>query len=145
MIQLTKCIEWTGTKHKQGYGRLILRGKLVLAHRVAYCEQHGLSLNEIAGMVVRHKCDNPSCVNPEHLEIGTQSDNVADCESRGRARHPSCESNGRAKLTAEDVLAIRKRCVKGCRVNGVKAIARDLKMSDSTIGGIVSGVYWVGV
>lgn len=75
-----------------------------LAHRVVYCIANGLDLSQIDGQVIRHKCDNTRCVNPEHLEIGTQQDNIRDTRIRGRVAHPR-------KLTYEQVLEIRTKCV----------------------------------
>jgi len=60
------------------------------------------------GLVVRHRCDNPRCVNPAHLELGTQADNVRDREERGRRIAPRGAAHGRARLTVEQVVAIRE-------------------------------------
>lgn len=78
------CWEWAGFRHKQGYGRLRVLGKLTLAHVLAYKIWRG---DVPDGMKVRHTCDNPPCINPEHLLLGTQADNVQDMVSRGRARN----------------------------------------------------------
>lgn len=79
------CWLWTGAKIRRGYGRLCFKGcKTCAAHRVA----HILFIGEIpAGMLVCHSCDNPSCVNPEHLWIGTHRDNFNDMIKKGRHRH----------------------------------------------------------
>ena len=77
--------------------------KTVSAHRVSYEAYNG----EIPkGLVVRHKCDNPSCINPDHLELGTQQQNVADRENRGR-RDVKGEQVGTAKLSEMQVMAIK--------------------------------------
>ena len=78
------CKLWKKGKNKQGYGQRWYAGKNVLAHRAAYCGANGLTLEDIKGKVVRHTCDNPTCVNPKHLLLGTQLDNVRDCIERGR-------------------------------------------------------------
>jgi hypothetical protein len=76
------------------------------AHRLIYEECFG----EIPkGQVVRHKCDNPACLNPEHLELGTQTDNVADMYKRNRSYNKSGEGNPRVLLTVEQVKEIRKK------------------------------------
>lgn len=81
-----------------GHVNLKRDGKTVYAHRIAYEENHG----EIPdGMVIRHKCDNSSCINPEHLEIGTHDDNVKDRVKRNRSASGS--KHGRSKITEKDV------------------------------------------
>lgn len=75
------CWEWTANALKSGYGRFKLDGKQMYAHRVAYELMVGLIP---PGVKVRHKCDNPPCVNPDHLELGTHADNMRDRDERGR-------------------------------------------------------------
>lgn len=78
-----ECWEWLGTRDRAGYGRMSTRrGQApVRAHRVSW-ELHYGAIPD--GMVVRHKCDNPACVNPAHLLIGTYRQNMADAVERGR-------------------------------------------------------------
>lgn len=85
-------------------------GKQCCLHRKVYCEYNGLRLEDIEGLVVRHKCDNPRCINGAHLEMGSQKDNAQDCVRRGRRarRKPSLH-----KLTEEQVDAIRKEYIPG--------------------------------
>lgn len=78
----TGCIEFSGYR-SNGYGIIKLEGKNQKAHRVAYTLEHG-DIPE--GLVVRHKCDNPSCINVAHLELGTQQDNIEDMFKRGRSK-----------------------------------------------------------
>jgi hypothetical protein len=91
----TRCIEWSGRRDKNGYG---ITSKDKRAHREAWIEANGPIP---AGMHVLHHCDNPPCINPEHLFLGTQADNNADMHAKGRYR------NGRTKLMADDIAAIR--------------------------------------
>lgn len=89
-------------KNSDGYPNAKIRGKTRIISRFIFEECFG----EIPeGMVVRHKCDNPSCINPEHLELGTHKQNVNDRVQRNRSAHG--ESHGRAKLTEKDVVSIR--------------------------------------
>jgi hypothetical protein len=79
---LTGCVLWTGTKRTNGYARFANNGvRNQYGHRVAFEIFNGPIPK---GKVVRHACDNPLCVNPGHLEIGTQADNMKDRFSRGR-------------------------------------------------------------
>lgn len=93
------------TSHRlngEGYGYLYSNGKGVRAHRFVYQECFG---NIPHGIVVRHKCDNRGCINPEHLQLGTQSENMRDAVSRRRTAHG--ERNGRAVLTEETARKIK--------------------------------------
>jgi len=78
----TGCFKFVGSKDPRGYGKIYYNGKSEYAHRLSWLLQVG----EIPeGKVIRHICDNPSCVAVEHLELGTQQDNVKDMHERGRA------------------------------------------------------------
>lgn len=106
-----ECWEWTGYRSPLGYGRFNLTGtKPVLAHRFAWELQHGPIPD---GLVVCHHCDNPRCVRPDHLFLGTQRDNLLDMGRKGRRRgtfssaRTSGEANRAAKLTVEEVRRIR--------------------------------------
>ncbi len=81
---MTPCVEWTGSCTTQGYGQKWFDGRLWMMHRRVMAEEYGE--DAIKGKVVRHKCDNPSCYRLDHLEIGTQADNLRDMHERGRDR-----------------------------------------------------------
>lgn len=109
------CWLWQGAKTGNGYGNFSVpeMSAKMAAHRVAYWLASGEYPPD--GLVVRHKCDTPLCVNPHHLEIGTVSDNVRDMIERGRqpVRDQRGEKNGAAKLTAADVERIRELIAMG--------------------------------
>ncbi len=99
------CWEWQAYKNAQGYGKFGIDRKVKLAHRVSYELKHGELSDTIC---VLHKCDNPSCVNPDHLFLGTRGDNIRDCISKGRGDRVSGENHYKAKLSTEDVRLIRQ-------------------------------------
>ena len=128
-----QCWPWKGAKNPKGYGHLIVDGKKVMAHRVAYQLVNG----EIPeGDVVRHSCDNPACCNPRHLATGSHKDNTRDMVMRRRSAMG--EKNGRTKLTEADVLYIR------CNPEGLsgKALAKKFGLASSTISYIRAGRSW---
>jgi hypothetical protein len=134
------CWEWTGTKNPLGYGKFHLEGKSgCLAHRVSYQHYFG---NVSAGSGVLHRCDNPSCVNPDHLFAGTQADNMRDCSRKGRVRTSdrSGENNQHAKLTRNRAAVIRQRYFMG----GVtmKNLAEEFDVSEATISRVVNKRTW---
>lgn len=87
------CLEFQGGRDKDGYGYCMGHGERK-AHRLSYVLSYG---PVPSGMLVRHKCDNPCCVNPEHLELGTASDNMKDRSARGR--HPVGAKASQTKIT----------------------------------------------
>lgn len=132
----SECWDWTAGKHRQGYGQFKLDGRQQLAHRFSY----QLYIGGITdGLCVCHKCDNPACVNPSHLFLGTQNDNMHDCANKGRSFDSSGEKNGMSKLTEEDVRTIRTMYASGARQAD---IAREFGVSRSTIYLIVHNRHW---
>ena len=101
---MSGCKLWTGHANDQGYGCLRHEGKMRKAHVLAFINATGIV--PARGQVVRHRCDNPSCIEETHLLLGTQKDNVADCRQRGRMWMPRGEANSTSKLTDEKVLEI---------------------------------------
>lgn len=103
ILKTDTCWLWQGSTNSYGYGIFLLPGeKKVRAHRFSYEKWVGKLL---ADQVVLHMCDNPICVNPQHLKAGTKLDNNQDAKSKNR--HAFGERNGHAKLTAEQILAIK--------------------------------------
>jgi len=77
----TDCWHWCGPTNTFGYGRMTYQGRLQVAHRLSWIAFNGPIPD---GLSVLHKCDNPSCINPEHLWLGTYSDNIKDAYQKGR-------------------------------------------------------------
>jgi len=140
---LTTCIDHGCKGYGLGYATAWIKlpcgtKKPTTKHRKVYYESTG-ELPE----VVRHKCDNPRCINPDHLEGGTQKDNMQDCVRRkrlGDSRNFG-SANGRTVLTSEDVRAIRKLYVKGSREYGSTALAKQFGVGTSQIHRVVKGVH----
>ena len=99
------CVLWDKCTDPQGYGVAWVDGKKVMAHRAAWTKANGPIP---AGMCVLHRCDTPSCVNPEHLFLGTRGQNNADRAAKKRSADVSGEKHPMAKLTAHQVLTIRE-------------------------------------
>lgn len=107
---MTGCIEHNQKGYRYGSTKTLINGvkKNTGMHRVAYCKAKGVTHESTIGLVVRHKCDNKRCINPDHLEIGTSVDNAQDAIERGRRAPTRCELNPNARLTPEDVAYIRQ-------------------------------------
>jgi hypothetical protein len=142
-VEPDACWTWIGAKKEtgpgQGYGSFKLKSDTSRgAHRVSYALFNDVSPGE---MKVCHRCDNPPCVNPAHLFLGTQLDNIHDMVAKGRrvAVDQSGENNGAAKLTAEQVERI-KRCIVQGESN--QCIARRYNVSHSLISRISLGKSW---
>lgn len=131
------CWEWLAGKNSRGYGMIAIHKIMRLAHRVAY----ELAVGPIPeGMCVCHKCDNPVCVNPSHLFLGTQADNVADMDAKGRGNRPAGEHHPRAKLTADQVGEIRRRYTGGRGEQ--KTLAAEYGVNNQSISDIVLNKRW---
>lgn len=127
------CHVWTASKDANGYGHIRYQQRTWLAHRVVYLLTHGSLSDDV---FVCHRCDNPSCVNPSHLFIGTQQDNMDDMVSKGRQRFLSGESHVNSKLTQADVENIRS----DTRLHRV--IAAQYGVSRGLVSHIKRGVAW---
>jgi hypothetical protein len=133
------CLVWTGSKDSTGYGRLMaaFAPGVRFAHRMSWLLSRGEFDHKLR---VLHRCDNPSCVRPEHLFLGTQADNVADMCAKGRARPPAPQfgsKNRQSALHEEDVWAIRHGLLK-FGLGSQAAIARDYCVSPMTISRIAT-------
>ncbi|HAM58783.1 MAG TPA: hypothetical protein DCQ64_26575 [Candidatus Rokubacteria bacterium] len=136
-----ECWEWQGSKNDVGYGFMGGAKTKVYAHRWSYASFIGPIPD---GAFVCHHCDNPACVRPSHLFVGTQAENMADCAAKKRARTRPMpgETNPFARLTNSDVRDIRERLSHGDA--GVD-IARSHGVSQSTVSHIKNGRSWATV
>ena len=134
------CWLWTAGKSRTGYGTVRVCGMMRKAHRVAFEAVHGAGSAE--GLVVRHKCDTPSCVNTAHLDCGSQADNNRDKMVRGRFVACKGEAHGLSKLTDEDVRTIRAEYVRGSRDFGQYALARRFRVHQAQIFNVVNHHTW---
>lgn len=154
------CWIWTAAVGSHGYGVIAIRhGVYMLAHRFAYERANG-PIPE--GLFVCHTCDNRKCVQPEHLFVGSNADNMADARAKGRlkgisrpkwdSQHPQRmnpglilrgEQHGNAKLTESAIREIRSADVSR---RGSKAVlSRKYRVADQTITRIVRGESWAHV
>lgn len=140
----TGCWEWRGAKNEHGYGVIGKEGGKrsgnIKAHRLSY--QIFRHANLAREEFICHRCDNPPCVNPDHLFVGTQRDNVADMISKGRNSKPPVrygEANNKAKLTEESVLKIRKLFAQGL---SSPKIARLFSVTKPAILAIINHKTW---
>ncbi len=135
---LTPCIRGEGRVHiHSGHLRRYHNGRDMLAHRVAWIEKHGAIAD---GLCVLHRCDNPACINVEHLFLGTRGDNNRDCAAK--ERNARGEINGAAKLTAALVLQIKAGLEAG---KSMRALSREFGVAYSTIHPIREGRTWTHI
>ena len=135
-----RCIPFAGKRRKNGYGYTQFMGRQYLAHRLAYALNEFLHPDALSGLVIRHKCDNPACINVEHLEPGTQQDNADDKVKRGRSLRG--EAVAGAKLTADMVASIKAAYVPRSRHANQYQLAQRFGVSQSEISHILSGKRW---
>lgn len=135
---LEKCWIWIANTDRDGYGRISLKGFQYKAHRISWEIYNGPILN---GLLVLHKCDNPSCVNPNHLFLGTHKDNSFDMVNKGRSNHFLGSTNSRSILSEHDVLEILTSVENGA-ITSIDQIINKYKVSKSTIFQIFDGKNW---
>lgn len=134
----TGCIEWTGAI-RTGYGLFRLNGKTQTAHRISWLIYRG----PINGQLVLHKCDNKKCVNPDHLFLGTQKDNVDDMVKKKRNVVLKGELNPNAKLNTKKVKQIRE-LYHSTKTSFVK-LAKQFEVSPKLIELVVKKEAWKDV
>lgn len=134
---VTDCWEWTGSRLPSGYGRINIDQKIKRAHRVGYELFIGVIPD---GLFACHKCDNPSCVNPWHMFLGTYSDNTQDMLKKNRHNPQRGEDNFHAKLTKEQVREIRELYKTGKYTH--RSLAAQFKVGKSSISNLLCGRKW---
>jgi hypothetical protein len=133
-----QCWLWQGPCNGRGYGKFKLRrGIRVAAHRLSWELIHGPIP---AGMWVLHRCDVKACVNPEHLWLGTATDNARDRSHKGRNRDQRGERNTSARLRLADVEAIRRQYAMGS--TSQYQLARDYGISQAQVSRLVNMLEW---
>lgn len=130
-----KCWIWIAGLDSRGYGQFWLDGIDRKAHRISYILKNGDIPDDL---IVCHHCDNPSCVNPNHLFLGTHQDNATDRDQKGRGASGEC--SGMSKLTWEQVREIRKRYIP--RIVSQPKLAKEYGVTHTLIGYIVRNEIW---
>lgn len=135
-----ECWIWRGASDGQGYGAMRVNSLKRKAHRLAFSFYNQTTIPD--GLVVRHTCDTPMCVNPRHLLLGTQKDNVADRKNRGREGRHEGVLNGRAVLTEAHIPGIRRRASEG---ESLREISDEFGLTRQAIWRIVHRRTWLHV
>lgn len=131
------CWAWLKGKQNYSYGVFTISGRDYLAHRISWTIFKG----EIpVKLQVLHKCDNPPCVNPKHLWLGSQLDNMHDRNIKGRGNNCHGEKHGRAKLSVKDVKFIRS--IYKTRTVTQKTLAKKFKVNQTTISHVIIKRNW---
>lgn len=137
------CWLWTGAPNSDGYGSLRIGSRRdgsrtgIKSHRLSYLLHYG---NVPDGLQVLHRCDNPPCVNPDHLFLGTHTDNMRDRSAKGRGNHPTGERNAATRLSSRQVATIRERYAKGEVFQ--HQLAAEFGIAQTTVSAIVRGEIW---
>jgi len=134
-----ECWNWTGCKGYNGYGRFFHNKRLTGSHRASWEIHNNQKIPD--GLFVLHSCDNPSCVNPAHLRVGTPLENMKDRSLRGRCGACGAgikNKNATEKLSDEQVREIRER-LKNKKRGDQAVISEEYGVSRSTITHIIKG------
>lgn len=139
-INTNGCWIFTNSKNDQGYGRVYIGNKQIRAHRLSMFAWRDFDLD--SSLLILHDCpegDNPSCFNPDHLQIGDYGDNLRDAYKKGQIKAMRGSLNGMAKLSEKDIPKIRKLLKKGMML---KEIGEKFGVSDAKISEIKHKRSW---
>lgn len=137
------CWEWMASCSGNGYGAFKIRGRQWGAHQVSYLIHHG---SPSPGMVIMHTCDNPRCVNPDHLRLGTYADNSQDRDRKFRRKRASADHRGEANPKARISEATAIEIIAALRENtNCAAVARDFGLAYHIVKDIHLGRSWVHI
>jgi hypothetical protein len=147
----TGCLLWQRSKNQDGYGRITVNQRLESAHRISWALFNGPIP---PGMQVLHKCDVPSCVNVEHLFLGTVADNIHDAMRKGRhfpvsgtkvKNRARGSRSGMAKLTEQAVSEIRRAYQEDGSFGRIEALGREFGVSGTVIASVIRRRTWTHV
>jgi hypothetical protein len=135
------CWLWSGTTTQKGYGRFCVDGQRQIATHFSWTAFRGFKPKGKDGKPIYlcHRCDTPACVNPDHLFLGTQAENMQDAYSKGRLYITRGEARVTARLTDAQALEIKQKNRAGI---GYRRLAKEYKVHRSTIVGVVRGRTW---
>lgn len=137
VASVDQCWLWTSSTDVWGYGLLLRAGRMARAHRISY----ELNVGPIPdGLYVLHHCDNPTCVNPQHLYAGTPADNARDREARGRRIAAHGSQSGKAKLTESVVGEMRRAYANGGTTHA--ALGKRFGVAEQTVQNVLAHKTW---
>lgn len=140
---MTDCIDHGLRRYAAGYAYVYREGKRQRLHRLILADKLGVPVAKLKGLVARHTCDNAWCINPEHLIVGTQADNMRDAVVRGRNARGA--KNGQAKLSPEAVQYCRDNYKPYDAEYGGAALARRFGVDCTVVHDAIKGNTWRSV
>ncbi len=128
------CLEWFGAVNSKGYGKLTINKKTIAAHRLSYQDHYKV---DISGQLLMHICDNPKCINPKHLVMGTIKDNINDKVTKGRQlKGAQCHNARLNEDIVRDILSLHSNDIRN------SVIARKYNIALSHVNNIVNRKIW---
>lgn len=138
------CWVWLGARSSRGYGNCSIMKRQWRVHRyIAYCNHPEISFEDFQEMIVAHTCDTPLCINPDHLVVGTQKDNIQDARAKNRLNTSKGEDHYTTNLTVKDIVTIREKYAQGRRTQ--HSLGLEYGIAQSAIHGIIHRRTWKDV